>query len=274
MQLNFATLPNQEKAFIYQNINASYLEKPIEIKDFKPEDLLTENQIDLVIYNHKLYQDNEAGKEYFYKIEQLKQTLSSRVAFLPSSLFNEKLMSEMTSFNEIEIKKIEHSYQQWLMKIKLSTIEELYTLSLKLKNLWLDDHGQFYDLLWNLIKKLSGAQHVQFLFRDLAELGLVEELKKEKLITYSFQGDYHPSLSPADEIHFKIYQQLSHGCHDMELMSHDIERQQTTLLIQIEESVLLVMLSHAHIDQLFLSLLKSLIRTTQELLAVRKKNKH
>ena len=168
MQLNFATLPNQEKAFIYQNINASYLEKPIEIKDFKPEDLLTENQIDLVIYNHKLYQDNEAGKEYFYKIEQLKQTLSSRVAFLPSSLFNEKLMSEMTSFNEIEIKKIEHSYQQWLMKIKLSTIEELYTLSLKLKNLWLDDHGQFYDLLWNLIKKLSGAQHVQFLFRDLA----------------------------------------------------------------------------------------------------------
>lgn len=199
--------------------------------------------------------------------EDIKQLYQNFFKFFP--LKNGKtigLTAELFSQNSFaqNEKIISEVYEKWVTLNNLSTIEELVSITLYLKDLRMSDRQTFFDEFWFLLKNTLGTIELKFIFHDLAFQKSDTENSKPKLTFNYMEGKNTPTFALGTDIEERIFNEFNPKNGDpLTFIEFDPQSKYNTIFIQIDGSPILVLSSQFHLNSLQKALLSGLVAGLQ-----------
>jgi hypothetical protein len=84
------------------------------------------------------------------------------------------------------------SFDRWLLMQNINTVDQIFSLTDYLKDLWLSDKQNFYKELWYILKSNMGSYDLKIIYQDLID----STSGKEKLGFLSIEGNKDPEFIP------------------------------------------------------------------------------
>ncbi len=163
---------------------------------------------------------------------------------------NEKLVSE--------------TYEKWVTLNNLSTIEEIVSITLYLKDLRMSDRQTFFDEFWFLLKNILGTTELKLIFHDVAFQKAEAENVKPKLTFSYMEGKNSPTFSTGTDIEERIFNEFNPKSGDtLTFIEFNPQTKYGSLFIQIDGSPILVISSQFHLNSLQKAVLTGLVSGLQ-----------
>lgn len=149
-------------------------------------------------------------------------------------------------------------YESWILNNNISLIDELYPVTENLKGLWNKDRVTFFEEFWYLVKRNLGTRGLTMVFNDIDKNE--NPNIKDKLIQSKLHGRNTPNFEKGAELEEKLMDHYKANFSSfLELLEFNQEKGEVVLTAQINNGPILMMAKSQNVNQLQITLLKTLI---------------
>jgi hypothetical protein len=149
-------------------------------------------------------------------------------------------------------------FDSWIINNNVSLIEELYVVTDNLKKLWHSDRVTFFEEFWYLVKRNLGSKELTLIFNDIEKSE--NPNVKDKLTQSKITGRNISNFEKGAEIEQKLMDHYKANFSSyLELLDFNQEKSELVLTAQIANSPVLIMAKTPNVNQLQITLLKTLI---------------
>ncbi len=166
------------------------------------------------------------------------------------------------NFKQLTFSQAENLHTQimesWILNNNISLIEELYPVVENLQQLWHKERITFFEEFWFLIKRNLGVKELTIIFNDIEKSE--NPNIKDKLIQSKLHGFNSPHFEKGAELEEKLmdHYKANFNSH-LELLEFKQDKNELVLTAQLNNSPILMMAKAKNVNQLQLTLLKTLI---------------
>ncbi|MCT4640902.1 MAG: hypothetical protein N4A33_01305 [Bacteriovoracaceae bacterium] len=245
--MKFAFLKSQKQAVIYEldYKNQSQSSIVVDIEEIEKMDLnlfvITDNDEDTA--NHLKMIEKEAK---FYPV------ITAGALGLDSDMIND------LSFNDLKdiYSKVASS---WMLNNNIGLIENMYSITTHLRNLWVQDRNAFFEELWFKLKQNLATTDLSVIFNDLKEEKKKEDEVKRSLFHAVVKGKKTGQIFEAKDYESKLMEEYKNDfTNTLSITEYSPEKGELVMTVKINLSPILIMAKVSGFNQIQQSVLKGL----------------
>ncbi len=211
------------------------------------------------------FEDFESDNIDILFIAELEEELLNQVA---KYMFQFPIMPQNKTditednFTQLTYDQAKNLYQQiydsWIINNNVSLIEELYAVTDNLQKLWHSERITFFEEFWYIIKRNLGTKELTIIFNDIEKSE--NPNIKDKLTQSKIYGRNIPNFEKGADVEAKLMEHYRANFEAyLELLEFNSEKGELVLTAQINNSPILIMAKTPNVNQLQITLLKTLI---------------
>jgi len=239
MEFSLAVMKNENQFILHKFSGTASDDHQTQIIDFQGIDQLSTNAL---LY-HSSLQDSAV-------LSHLRSELKSAFPIRDTSEF-ELSDEQFDNLNYHDAKSIMLKItSHWCLRNNLNTLENIFPIASHLKSLYPNNRTEFFEELWEILRKNLGTTSLSLTYNDLAE-------GKNKLKQIIIEGNLKGAPRVATEIEEKIFLDYEKFVSShFEVVEFDSARSELVGTLSINNSPVLIMAK----TQIPSSLQKSLLR--------------
>lgn len=144
-------------------------------------------------------------------------------------------------------------FNSWVLKNNLNLIENLYSTTNHLDNLWLNDRNAFFEEMWFLLKTNIGADKIEIIFHDLKEPSDAQKEKgaKNQLIYAVVKGKKNQQIFEAKEAQNNLMQDYKNEFNTaFQITEFSKDKQELVITSKLKLSPILILIKTAEFNSI------------------------